>query len=63
MESLKGGFKKVDFIGNMSPIRGGGYGFDPLPRKEVDFFQTKDKFKNIQHALKTVFYENNFCHP
>ena len=29
--------KKIDFLGDIVPIRGGGGGLTPLPLKKVDF--------------------------
>ena len=33
--------KKLDFLGNMFPIRKRWGGVDPLLQKKLDFFQTK----------------------
>ena len=37
INSLKGGRKKVDFLGDVSPIQGGGPGIDPHPAKKKYF--------------------------
>ena len=51
------GVKKLDFLGEM--FRGEGGGSIPPPAKKIDFY-FRQTVKDIQPALKTHFYKNNF---